>query len=146
MQTRKYIKCFHSKAVLSVFLIWIFFFYQAFLHGHWRFAGQQRKGGDHLLFHSTTSIRSQTLRHLFATFNVRWPSRISPCNSCVYQTATRWGLPPCQNSIWLIDNEIFVCLFIWWIGSRFLLQWFWHGKPVDLNSPCITRKPTKQVC
>ena len=32
--------------------------------------GQQGNRGDHLLFHSTTSTRSQTFRHLFATLDV----------------------------------------------------------------------------
>ena len=40
-----------------------FFFYQGFLQRHCRFTGQQGKGGDYLLFHSTTSTRSRTLRH-----------------------------------------------------------------------------------
>ena len=40
-----------------------FFFYESFLHRHWRYIEQQGKGGDHLLFHSTTSTSSQTLRH-----------------------------------------------------------------------------------
>ena len=48
------------------------FAYQGFLHRNWRFTGQQGKGGDHLLFHSTTSTRSRTLRYLFATLHVRW--------------------------------------------------------------------------
>ena len=47
-----------------------------FFHGYWRLTGQQRNGGDHLLFHSTTSIHSQTIRHLFATLHVRWLSDI----------------------------------------------------------------------
>ena len=51
-----------------------FFFYQGFLHRHWRFTEQQGKAGDHLFFHSTTSTRSRTLRHLFATLHVRWLS------------------------------------------------------------------------
>ena len=34
----------------------------------------------------------------------------------------------------LIDWWCNVCLFTWWIDSRFLLQRFWHWKPVDLNS------------
>ena len=34
-------------------------------------AGQQGKGGGHLLFNSTTSALSRTLRHLFATLHVR---------------------------------------------------------------------------
>ena len=33
------------------FSIWVFFY------RHWRFTGQQGKGGDHLLFHSATSTR-----------------------------------------------------------------------------------------
>ena len=36
----------------------------------------QGKGRDHLLFHSTTSTRSRTLRNLFATLHVRWLSCI----------------------------------------------------------------------
>ena len=48
-----------------------------------------RTAGDHLLFHSSISTRSRTLRHLFATFHVRWLSRIFNHNVCVYQTATR---------------------------------------------------------
>ena len=36
-----------------------FFSIRVFFHGHWQFTGQQGKGGDHLLFHSTTSTRSR---------------------------------------------------------------------------------------
>ena len=46
-----------------------FFSIRVFFHGHWRLTGQQEKGGDHLLFHSTTSIRSRIFRHLFATLH-----------------------------------------------------------------------------
>ena len=115
---------------------WIlnFFSIRVFIHKHWRFTGQQGKGGVNLLFHSTTSTRSRTLRHLFATLHARWLSRIFNCNACVYQTATRWDLPPYRITIWVIDWWCNVCLFTWWIDSRFLLQRFWHGKPVDLNS------------
>ena len=100
-----------------------FFFYQGFLHRHWRFTGQQGKGGYHLLFHSTTSARSRTLRHLFATLHVRWLSRIFSHNACVYQTAIRWDLPTYRITIWVIDWLI-VCLFTWWIDTKFLLQRF----------------------
>ena len=64
----------------------IFFFYQGFLHIHWRFTGQQGKRGDHLLFHSTISTRLRTFKHLFATLHVRCPSRVSNCNACVYSS------------------------------------------------------------
>ena len=86
----------------------IFFFYQSFLQGQWRFTGQQAEGEDHLLFHSTTSTRSQTLRHLFATLHVRWRSRVFNRNACIYQAATRWDLPPYRITIWVIE---------WWCIS-----------------------------
>ena len=77
--------------------------------------GQHGKGEeeeDHLLFHSTTSNRSRTLRHSFATLHVRWLSHIFNRIACIYQTATRWGLPPYRITIWhLID---------WWCDIKFL--------------------------
>ena len=113
-----------------------FFFNQGFLHRHWRFTWQQGKRGDHLLFHSTTSTRSQTLRHLFATLHVRWLSCIFNCNACVYQTAV-YELPPCL-------------FFTWWIDTRFLLERFNIGNRRIWNridyQPCITSEPTNQVC
>ena len=58
-------------------IIHIFFFsIRIFFHGHWRLTGQQGKGGDYLLFHSTTSTRSRTCRYLLATLHVRWLSHI----------------------------------------------------------------------
>ena len=50
--------------------------------------------GDNFLFHSTTSTRLRTLRHLFATLHVRWLSRNFNSNVCVYH----------------IDDAMFVCL------------------------------------
>ena len=96
-----------------------FFFCRIFFHSHWRFTGQQRKGGDPLLFYSITSTRSQTMRHLFAILHVRWLSRISNRNGCVYQTATRWDLLPYPVTSWLVDLWCNVCLFTWWVASRF---------------------------
>ena len=40
-------------------------------------------------------------------------------NACLYQTATRWDLPPYQITIWVIDWWCNVCLFTWWIDTRF---------------------------
>ena len=56
---------------LSGVLIKDFFSIRVFFYGHWRLTGQHGKGGDHFLFHSTTSTRSQTFNHLFATLHVR---------------------------------------------------------------------------
>ena len=80
-----------------------FFSYKGFFHGHWRLTGQQEKGGDYLSFPSTTSTRLRTVRHLFASLHVRWLSRISNRTVCIYQTATRWDLPPYRITIdWLM--------------------------------------------
>ena len=87
-----------------------FFFLSGFSSQTLRFTGQQWKGGDHLFFHPTTSSRSRTLRHLFATLHLRWLSRIFNGNACVYQTATRWDLPPYRITIWVIDWWCNVCL------------------------------------
>ena len=106
-----------TSSQLAIFSIRVFF---GSLHRHWRLTGQQRRGGDHLLFHSTTSTYSQTFRHLFATLHVRWLSRIFNRNDCVYQTASQWDLQPYWITIWLIG----------WL----IITAIWYGKPVDLNS------------
>ena len=98
---------------------WTFFSIKVFFHRHWQVAGQMGKGREHLLFHPTTSTCSRTLRHLFATLYMRWLSCIFNCNTCVYQTATQWDLPPYQITIWLIDWWCNACLFTWRIDSRF---------------------------
>ena len=90
-----------------------FFSIRAFFHRHWQLTGQQGKGGDHLLFHSTTSTRSQAFRHLlFATLHVRWLSHIFNGTACIYQVATRWDLPRYRITIWLTDDVTlsFFCL------------------------------------
>ena len=97
-----------------------FFSIRVFYHGHWRLTGQQGNGGDLLLFHSTNSTRSRTFRHLFATLHVRWLSRIFNRNACIYQTATRWDVPPYRITIWLIDDvTLSFCLFTWWFEPSF---------------------------
>ena len=76
----------------------------------------QGKGRDHLLFHSTTSTRSRTSRHLFENLHVRWLSHIFNRIACIYQAATRWDLPPYRITIWLIDDvtlSLFVYVMIW---------------------------------
>ena len=44
-----------------------------------------------------------------------WDNR----KACVYQTAIRWDLPPYRITIWMIDWWCNVCLFTWWIDTRF---------------------------
>ena len=51
---------FFYKMVISLFFCFCFSI-RVFFHGHWQLTGQQGKGEDHFLFHSTTSTRSRTL-------------------------------------------------------------------------------------
>ena len=88
-----------------------FFFYKGFLHGHWRFTGQQGKEGDHLLFHSTTSTRSRTLSHLITTLQMR----LLYHPFLIVTLVTRLLLDEIYHIIelpfnWLIDDAMFVCL------------------------------------
>ena len=108
--------------------------------------------GREFLFYSTTSTRSRTFRHLFASLHVRWLSHIFNRITCIYQTATRWDLPPYRITIWLTDDvTLSFCLFTWWFDSSFsLLQQFetgnrWIRTRIDYH-PCITSEPTNQVC
>ena len=132
-------KCISMANFLKVQPCNCFFFYQGFLHRHWRFTGQQEKGGDHLLFHSTTSSRSRTLRHLLATLHVRWLSHIFNRTTCIYQAATRWDLQPYWITIWLTDD---VTLSFWLLTRRFDSSFFvtaiWDGKPLDSNSHLLS--------
>ena len=125
------------------------FFYQGFLFWHWKFTGQQGKGEDHHLFHSTTSTSLQTLRYFFATLHVRLLSRIFNRNACVYQTATQWDLPPYQITIWLIDDAMFVCLLdeliLRFCYNNFDIRNWWNWPRIDYH-PCITSEPTNLVC
>ena len=53
-----------------------FFFYQDFLSQTLTIHGPAEERVDYLLFHPTTSTRSQVFRDLFATFHVRWLSHV----------------------------------------------------------------------
>ena len=115
--------------------IWVtvFFSIRVFFRGHWKLTGRQGKGGDHLLFHSTTCTRSPTLRHLFATLHVRW---------LTYFSSHRLYLPDCYSMRFTTLSNYH--LIDWWcnVDFRLLACWFdfrffttiWHQKPVDTNS------------
>ena len=67
----------------------------------------------------------------------------------IYQTATWWDLPPYRITIWVADWWSNVCLFTWWIDTRFLLQRFdignqWIRTRIDYH-PFIISVLTNQV-
>ena len=83
-----------------------------FFRRHWRFTGQQGKGGDHFsiplyYFHSLRNIQT-------SIFNLymRWLSSIFNHNACIYQTPTQSDLPPYWVTIWLIDWLMMQRLFV----------------------------------
>ena len=141
-------------------LLFFFSFFFFFLAGVFsrtltthRTAGE---GGDHFLFHSTTSTRSQPFRHLFATLNVRWVSHIFNRSACFYQTATRWDFPTLSNYHFIditlsIDDVKFVLvcllddLILGFCYSNLDTGSRWSRTRIDYQ-PCITSEPTSQVC
>ena len=146
MRKERLFYCFFHLA----FMLTVFFSIRVFFHRHWQFTGQQEKGEDHLLFHSTISTCSRTLRQLFATLHVRWLSTIFNRKASIYQTATRWDLSPYRITIWWNYWWCNVCLFAWWIDSRFLLERFdmgnrWIWTHINYH-PGFTNEPTNQVC
>ena len=80
-------------------ILLFFFFYQGFLSRTLPTQRTAREGRGPFLFHSTTSTRSRTFRHLCATLHVRRLLHIFNRNACIYQTATRRDLPPCRITI-----------------------------------------------
>ena len=138
---------FHFLYFLVCYVCYVMYFFSIrnFFHRHWQLTGQQEKGGEQLLFHSTTSTCSQTFRHLFATLHVRWLSHTFNRNACIYQTATRWYSPPYRLTIWLIDDVmlIFVCLPVDLILG--FVTAISHEKPVDSNSYWLSSLYYKQT-
>ena len=130
----------------------IYFFLSGFSFADkWQLTGQQGKGGDHLLFHSTTSTRSRIFRHLFVTLHVRWLSHNFNRSACIYQTANSMRFTTLSH-YYLIDWwwDIDFCLIACWDDFRFLLQLFdmrnrWTRSRIDYH-PCITSEQTNQVC
>ena len=124
-----------------------YFFYQGFLSETLTIHRTAREGrGPSFIplyhFHPLTNIQTFILK-LCTIF-------IFNRNACVYQTATRWDLPPYRITIWLIDLWCNICLFTWWFDSKFLLQQFdlgnwWIWTRINYH-PCIKSEPTNQVC
>ena len=123
-------------------------FYSFFL-SEFSFTGHRGRGGITLLF-STTSARSGTFGHLFASLDVRWLPHIFNHSACFYQTAARWELQPYWIIIWYIYDGmlISVCLPDDFLLGFFLLQQFDIGNwliwtRIDYH-PCVTSEPTNQ--
>ena len=129
------------------FFCFLFFFIQVFFHGHWRLKGQQGKEGDHFWFHTTTSTRSRTFRHLLATLHVRWLSHIFNCTTCIYQTAVQWNLPPYWITVWLIDDILSVrCIINWLILNNLQEQLLWTWYEQLVLTTCKHHKSLKADC
>ena len=99
-----------------------FFSIRIFFHRHWRLTGQQGKGGDHLLFHSTlppahehSDIYLQLCMwddyHIFLIAPLVFTRLLL---DEIYQFTTL------SNTIWLTDDvTLSFCLFTWWFDSSF---------------------------
>ena len=104
------------------------FFYQGFLSRTLPTHGTAGKGRDYLLFHFITSTRSRTFRYFFVTLHVKWLSHIFNRTACIYQTATQWDLPPNWITIWLIDDLMFMFVYLltMWFLFLFVYLMIWY--------------------
>ena len=108
------------------------------IHEHWRLTGQKGKGGNNLLFNSTTSTRSLTFRHSFATLHVGWLSHTFNRTTCI----TRLLLDEIYHFMELpFDWLMMGCWFLiicWWFDPRFLVQQFDKGNQWSRTPSTIT--------
>ena len=148
MQTRKYIKCFHSKAVLSVFLNWIFFFLSGFSSRTLtirRTAEERRRPSFIPLYHFHPLTNIETFICMWVHYHVFLIATL---------VFTRLLLDEIYHLIelpfeWLIDDVMFVCLLdelmLGFFLQRFDIANRWIWTRIDYH-PCITNEPTNQVC
>ena len=112
----------------------VFFFYQGF--STYTNDSQDSRGREGTFFYSTLPLPSahehSDIYLQFCKWDDLW--LVFDHSTCVYQTFTRWDLPPYWITIWLIDWWCNFCLFTWWFDSWYFVTAIWHGKPVDLNS------------
>ena len=139
---KPFVRCYkessHEESKISAFLnlypvFFVFFLLQFSFTGtgdSQNNRGGEGRGGDQFLFHSTTSINR---------------------TACIYQTATRWDLPPFRITIWLTDDAklvFFVCLhdvlILGFYYSNLDTGNRWTRTHIDYH-PCITSEPTNQV-
>ena len=93
---------------------------------------QHSRGREGTIFYSTLPLLPAH-EHSSATLHVRWLSHNFNCNACIYQTATRWDLPPYQITIWLIDDVILTLVYLLVESILGFVTVIWHEKPVDSN-------------
>ena len=113
-------------------VLFLFFSIRVFFHEHWQLTRQHGKGRD--LFYSTLPF---SLAHKHSDIYMQlctwddWLSHIFNRNVCIYQTATRWDLPPYRITI-LIDwwCDVDLRLFAFWFELRFCYSYSTWEKPV----------------
>ena len=124
---------------ISMYKTHFHFSIRILFHGRWQLTGQQGEEGDHLLFYSITSTRSQTFRHLFVTLHVRWLLRIfnlqrlylPDCNSMSLTTLSNYYLIE-----WWCDVDF--CLFACWSDFRFCCNYLtWETGDLEPTSTII---------
>ena len=88
-----------------------------------------------ILFHSTTSTRSRTFRHLFATLHMRWLSHTFSLH-CLYLPDYYTMRFTTLSNYYLIGwwCDVDFCLFACWFYFTFCYSYMTWEKLVDSNS------------
>ena len=95
---------------------------------------QGSRGRKRAILYSTLQL-PPAQEHWNIYLDVTWLSHIFNRIACIYQTATRWDLPPYRITISLTDDVMLNLLFVYFMIclSGFAVA-IWHGKLVDSNS------------
>ena len=110
---------------------------------------QDSRGREEIIFYSTLLL-PPTHKHwdIYLQLCIWYDYHVFLIATLVF--STRWELPPYRVNIWVIHWWCNVCMFTWWIDTRFLLHRFdignrWIWTRID-HHPCIKSEPTNQVC
>ena len=108
---------------ILVFFLFVCFFNQGFLHKHWRFTGQQGKGGNH------EGYKSKAVLFYWTFF---CPSRVIP-NACPYfleKLLWRWKSKSSHSFLYNVANSLVGSVFqkVSVTSAHFVLRKkiFWH--------------------
>ena len=121
-----FLRMLYAFAISPQLYIYIFSI-RVFFYRHWRFTGQQWKGG--VIFYSTLPLPATHAHSDICLQLCMWD------DYHVFLISTLVFIRLLLDEIYhLIDWWCNVCLFTWWCDSRFFVKAIWHGSRVALNS------------
>ena len=115
--------CAHCMMLYFIFLKLIFFSIRVFFTD--TDDSQGSRGREGTIFYSTLPLPpAHEHRDIYLQLCMWDDYHVFLIATPVFTRLLLWDLPPYRITIWVIDWWCNVCLFTWWIDTRFLLQRF----------------------